>query len=642
MYDFTPSENFIDRIIVHGGVFHADDVLCAAVAKTINPDVEIQRVFQLPPENELPAGTIVADIGRGTYDHHQPDSKTDPINGHKYAAIGLMLDDDRIFYKLQESLGSAHQDLSNFWGEIIDIENNDNGQKTGPINPVTYLCRNMNPTWDAYNVTADERFESAVNLVKENFIEPMLQGKDMDEYFHTMNEIALGYKAEYERSEKHAQQIVEPALESMENNVVTLPQFAPWDKVLVPSEAEFVIYPSNRGGYNLQCVPPDLDSFEKKVELPNWSENMPEGCTFEHPGRFLASFDTLEHAQAAAREIEKEQLRSEIHKISLEKLQTPEDYLREFDKLNGLERNLRSMLDKEFGGPTGGFSLGEDPDEINYHHNPDLEGLLVKKNEVALGFIKEMTENKEFIQAYNDLIDADIEYVENDVDFYDKILVQFPEELKEDLNLKSNRFTILPIIISDIEKKEGTTNLGEFIKNQITFTYADYQQDVYEDPETGEWLDESDYMEQYPGSPLDLQVRFNNDEPEELQDNPDLYKNHTQFTMEIVKHYRELAPEQAKEIFFEGLSKGLGVEDSDLTINSPEVEKAFTNLIEAKNFCTCFREKDGVRISTDGNIRIDFDNIVSFDDLVTKINDDVERYYDLEEQKDTIGDDGAR
>lgn len=39
----------ISKLVVHDGVFHADDVLCAAMAKSLNPDVWIQRTRRLDP-----------------------------------------------------------------------------------------------------------------------------------------------------------------------------------------------------------------------------------------------------------------------------------------------------------------------------------------------------------------------------------------------------------------------------------------------------------------------------------------------------------------------------------------------------------------------------------------------------------------
>ena len=77
----------ISKLIVHDGVFHADDVLCAAMARSLNPDVWIQRTRRLDPMDiELNGnGVYIADVGGGKYDHHQPDAAVRE-DGAKYAA----------------------------------------------------------------------------------------------------------------------------------------------------------------------------------------------------------------------------------------------------------------------------------------------------------------------------------------------------------------------------------------------------------------------------------------------------------------------------------------------------------------------------------------------------------------------------
>ena len=81
-----------------------------------------------------------------------------------------------------------------------------------------------------------------------------------------------------------------------------MPVFAPWQSILVNRETIFVIFPSLRGGYNLQVVPITEESFEMKQPFPeSWLQENPIGCTFVHPNRFLAVFSTEETAIQAAR-----------------------------------------------------------------------------------------------------------------------------------------------------------------------------------------------------------------------------------------------------------------------------------------------------------------------------------------------------
>ena len=89
----------IRKNYVHNGVFHCDDVMCVAIMKSAFPDIEVQRTNR-PPKiygNDV----IVADIGFGKYDHHQPNAELRP-DGKKYAACGLVFRDfwQNIFPKI--------------------------------------------------------------------------------------------------------------------------------------------------------------------------------------------------------------------------------------------------------------------------------------------------------------------------------------------------------------------------------------------------------------------------------------------------------------------------------------------------------------------------------------------------------------
>lgn len=291
----------IKKLIVHGGVFHADDVLCAAITKQLNPDVEIERVFHAPESVE--PGTIVADIGGGKYDHHQenPALREDK---HLFAACGLLLRDvnSELFPN-----GQPEQ----FAEEIKLIEDADNGVGSKQRHILSDLVHFMNPTWEE-TTPPNAAFEKAVELVQEHYLEPYIEQsrlpeKDMDILAEKLEE----RNKEYEVSKEHAKEIAEEAIAKSDGKTVILPRFIPWQDYVCPTSAEFVIFPSNRGGYNLQCVPPTPESFDKKRPLPEeWLENKPAGCTFVHQGRFISGFETEEAAKDAVKGIYKTKNRS--------------------------------------------------------------------------------------------------------------------------------------------------------------------------------------------------------------------------------------------------------------------------------------------------------------------------------------------
>lgn len=74
-----------NKAFTHGGKFHADDVFSAALLKILNPEIQIERGFQVPENYD----GVVFDIGGGEFDHHQADARVRE-NGVKYAAFGLL------------------------------------------------------------------------------------------------------------------------------------------------------------------------------------------------------------------------------------------------------------------------------------------------------------------------------------------------------------------------------------------------------------------------------------------------------------------------------------------------------------------------------------------------------------------------
>lgn len=266
--------------MTHGGKFHADDVFSAALLKIMNPQIQFIRAFEVPPDFD----GIVFDIGRGRFDHHQEDAEVRE-NGVPYAAFGLLW---REFGEsiLKEGCGAqqAAEEAGRFDEHFIQpLDADDN---TGCGNQLAGVISAFNPSWDS-SQEPDECFLEAVNFAA------VILKKKLDGIF----------------SVQRAREFVESALAKAENAIVFLPRFAPWKKVLIPSEAEFVIYPSQRGGYNAQVIPADFETKEVKCNFPEeWAGKTEEelqkisgiqSLTFCHKGRFLISTGTLEDARKA-------------------------------------------------------------------------------------------------------------------------------------------------------------------------------------------------------------------------------------------------------------------------------------------------------------------------------------------------------
>ena len=98
---------------------------------------------------------------------------------------------------------------------------------------------------------------------------------------------------------------------------MVLNQFVPWQEYIFSStnskadEIQFVVFPSNRGGYNWQCVPDGLGSFGQRKPVPeewkglNGSElQLVTGvrtASFCHPAGFIGGAETFTDAYALAK-----------------------------------------------------------------------------------------------------------------------------------------------------------------------------------------------------------------------------------------------------------------------------------------------------------------------------------------------------
>ena len=251
------------KAYTHAGVFHADDVFSAALLGIYYPEIEIARTFNVPDDAEL-----VFDIGLGKFDHHQGNAEVRP-NGVKYAAFGL----------LWREFGSLFvSDVESFdknFVEPLDISDN-----TGIKNPISSLIGNFNPRWDS-TISADDAFMQAVEFATDILAREFAR-------IHSI---------------ERASTLVKEFFTKSENGIVVLETFAPWQEVLVPEEkARFVVFPSQRGGWNAQHIPTELGGVVAKIPFPeNWnatSESFKRetGGTFCHASGFLCAFNTKEEA----------------------------------------------------------------------------------------------------------------------------------------------------------------------------------------------------------------------------------------------------------------------------------------------------------------------------------------------------------
>jgi uncharacterized UPF0160 family protein len=182
---------------------------------------------------------------------------------------------------------------------IAGIDAVDNGAFPGVDYPaksasISNLISGFNPDWDSEQ-NPDDAFLEAVSFA---------QG-------------VLARAIASAESKARAKALVDEAIATSEDQIIVLPQFAPWQEYVLTSEdskaadALYVVFPSNRGGYNVQAIPDAIGSFGNRKPLPEAWRGVPANdlqavsgvadAKFCHKGGFIGGADSLNGAMAMAR-----------------------------------------------------------------------------------------------------------------------------------------------------------------------------------------------------------------------------------------------------------------------------------------------------------------------------------------------------
>lgn len=264
----------MERAFTHSGIFHADDVFASAFLKLIFPGIDIQRGSQVP-ENY---NGIVFDIGRGKFDHHQED-KEYRGNGVPYASFGLLWREFGTKILCEEDAGQF---------DIEFVQPIDRSDNTGEQNILCSVIADMNPAWDEKEYSEEEAFGEAVRLA----------------------ETILHRKFVSIQAQRTAFSQTEELVKKTKGRVLEMEIGMPWKKAVCGSMIEFVIFPSNRGGYMVQAVPVEEQSQILRHPFPEqWrgkTASQLQELTgiktfyFCHVSGFICAVGTLEDARQVA------------------------------------------------------------------------------------------------------------------------------------------------------------------------------------------------------------------------------------------------------------------------------------------------------------------------------------------------------
>lgn len=228
----------INKIVVHGGTFHADDVCSVSIVRLLNPNAEFERVlsannYDINSED----GTIVADIGFGIFDHHGNTTKL-RRDGGPHSACTLIWErfGQDIIAKTYHVDNNTARKVANKVEEsmLFPIANGDNGIFCHAFT-INDIISQINPDWEHSSPTeSDKAFSVAVKL--------------MDKILKITIDKTI--------AEVKAEKIVLDSVKKMKDGIVVLPCLLPWEDICIKNkEALIVVFPSNRGGYSIQMVP---------------------------------------------------------------------------------------------------------------------------------------------------------------------------------------------------------------------------------------------------------------------------------------------------------------------------------------------------------------------------------------------------
>ena len=288
------------NLITHTGTFHPDDVFSTAFLSKI---VDNPIVIRVPNITIVPDNAIVYDIGFGKFDHHGTDARfrNEPHQNIKYSSFGLLWEEYGLNYLKQQFPDiNNHEKLYNKIVEklVLQIDAIDNGYF--PEIKSEYSLTDLDKVIDLFNKSWIEETDNDDNFV----IAVSIASQILDRVLKKEYGLII------------AANKIDEKINTVENNILFLEEYLPYQEAIFDSEnpaskeIKIVIFPSNRGGYNIKPLTISKTSKELVVNFPKewWGLHDEElantskipGARFIHLSGFLASADTKEAAYALA------------------------------------------------------------------------------------------------------------------------------------------------------------------------------------------------------------------------------------------------------------------------------------------------------------------------------------------------------
>lgn len=276
--------------ITHNGTMHADEVFATAFLSLYFGNFKVSRVSEVP--KDISTNTIIYDIGKGKFDHHQSDARIRD-NGIKYSSFGLLFEEYGLSYLKKLKLKNTKAIYNYLVKDFIEaIDAIDNGifpeiKSIYKIKTVSDVIKIFNPSYGS-NDNEDEQFIKAVSLAESILTE---------ELKNVIGKVEAGTK-------------VKKILNKTKGPILILDEYLPYEETVLTSlsgkKILFAIYPSNRGGYGIKTIPISTTDKTSRVYFPKlWggltNEDLEKvtgikGSLFCHTNRFLMTASDLDTA----------------------------------------------------------------------------------------------------------------------------------------------------------------------------------------------------------------------------------------------------------------------------------------------------------------------------------------------------------
>ena len=272
--------------ITHSGTMHADEVFATAFLSLYLPEVKVYRSNGRDLD-EANSNSIIYDIGRGEFDHHQLDAEKRD-NGITYSSFGLLWKKYGKDYLEKNNYSNLDDLFNGIDKDLVEgIDADDNGffpkiEANYKVKTLPNIIKIFNPSFDS-GENEQEQFLRAVDLAKIILEEEIIyiNGKVI--------------------SDKKVDEIINNSDTS--KGYLYLDEYIPFeDGVFNNPKGEsilFVAYPSNRGGYAIKTVGKNAnDRTARRLFPEEWAglqdEELErvsgiEGLRFCHTGRFIVN-----------------------------------------------------------------------------------------------------------------------------------------------------------------------------------------------------------------------------------------------------------------------------------------------------------------------------------------------------------------